>query len=207
MRLWTRLALSVALGIALPAPAFAMGTEPPADGDAKPAPCTETDKSKCPAAAKPGDAAKPTDAAKPDAAPKAADCTETDKTKCPAKQGFLERYHDAVALIDAHRYEDALTAMQALDDGSSADVINYIGYIHRKLGHMAQAQMYYEAALHMKPNHRGALEYYGEWYCMMGNLDKARQNLSTIASLYGADSKEYTALAHMIAETAAKTKT
>ena len=39
-----------------------------------------------------------------------------------------------------------------------------------------------------------------------GNLDKARQNLSTIASLYGADTKEYAALARMIDETAAKSR-
>jgi len=200
MSLWTRLALSVALGAGVPSMAFAMGTEPPADANAKPAECKEADKSKCPPLAKPADAGKS------GATPAAKDCKETDKTKCPAKQGFLERYHDAVALIEAHRYDDALVAMQALDDGSSADVVNYIGYIHRKLGHMAQAQMYYEAALHMKPNHRGALEYYGEWYCMMGNLDKARQNLLTIASLYGADTKEYAALAKMIDETVARAK-
>ena len=90
--------------------------------------------------------------------------------------------------------------------GSSADVVNYIGYIHRKLGKMAEAQMYYEAALHMKPDHRGALEYYGEWYCMMGNIDKARQNLGRIAELYGTSTKEYVALAKMIDETSGQRK-
>jgi predicted Zn-dependent protease len=192
--LWTRLALLAALSVGLSTPLYAMGNAPPADA-AKPAECKEADKSKCPASA---DAP-----AKKDAVP---DCQEADKSKCPGKQGFLERYKAALALIEEKKYDEALAAMRALDDGSSADVINYIGYINRKMGKMAEAQMYYEAALHMVPNHRGALEYYGEWYCMMGNLEKARQNLRLIGSLYGVDTKEYLALAKMIDEAAAQQK-
>src|SRR4051812_30989425 len=110
MSLWTRLALSIALGAGLHSMAFAMGTEPPADTNAKPVECKEADKTKCPPVVKPADAGKPA------ALPGAKDCKQADKTKCPAKQGFLDRYHDAVALIDAHHYEDALVAMQSLDD-------------------------------------------------------------------------------------------
>ena len=171
---------------------------------AKPADETKPADAAKPADAKPADAAKPAD---PAAAPATPECKEADKSKCPpGKQGFLEKYHAAVALIDAGKYEDALVAMKALDDGTSADVVNYIGYINRKMGKMAQAQMYYEAALHMRPNHRGALEYYGEWYCMMGNVEKAKANLATIKTVYGADTKEYVALSRMIDDTLAKQK-
>jgi predicted Zn-dependent protease len=192
-RFWIRLALSSVLVVSIAPPLLAMGSDP-ADAPAKPTACKQADKSKCPTAPK----------AKNN--PSAKDCKLADKSKCPGQQGFLDRYNAAVALIDAGRYEEALAAMRALDDGTSADVVNYIGFIHRKLGKMAEAQMYYEAALHMKPNHRGALEYYGEWYVMMGNIDKARENLATIATLYGRDTKEYIALAKMIDETATKTR-
>ena len=219
-----------------PADAAKPADAKPADAAAAPATpeCKEADKSKCPPAeaakpadakpadaakpadeTKPADAAKPTDAkpadaakpADPAAAPATPECKEADKSKCPpGKQGFLDKYHAAVALIDAGKYDDALVAMKALDDGTSADVVNYIGYINRKMGKMAQAQMYYEAALHMRPNHRGALEYYGEWYCMMGNVEKAKANLATIKTVYGADTKEYVALSRMIDDTLAKQK-
>lgn len=193
----TRMALCLALSLSLPPAVLAMGSAPPDD----PAPAGAcTDKAKCPPAAS---TSKP---AKPKQAPAKLDCNGSDKAKCSAKESFLRDYKTAVALIEAGKYDDALAAMRALDDGSSADVINYIGYINRKQGHMAEAQMYYEAALHMQPNHRGALEYYGEWYCMMGNLDKARQNLSTIRVLYGADTKEYLALAKMIDDSVAHQK-
>jgi len=188
---WIRLSLAAALSAFLAGHVFAMGDAPPEDKPAATTKCKANDKN-C--------KVKGTTPAK-------LDCKGADKgsPKCP-KQSFLENYNAAVALINAGKYEDALVAMHEIDDGTSADVTNYIGYINRKLGKMAEAQMYYEAALHMKPNHRGALEYYGEWYCMMGNLDKARQNLDLIANHYGADTKEYRALAKMIDETVAHQK-
>jgi predicted Zn-dependent protease len=189
-----RLAFATAMAIGLASPLLAMGTQPPDEPPA--AACKTADKSKC--------AENPTDKTKN--APAKLDCKGADKAKCAKQQGFLDQYKAAVALIDAGRYDEALAAMRALDDGTSADVINYIGYINRKQGHMAEAQMYYEAALHMQPNHRGALEYYGEWYCMMGNVAKARENLTTIGTLYGSGTKEYAALAKMIDDTLAAQK-
>ena len=131
--LWTRLALGAALSFASASPLFAMGTAPP-DDPADASACKLADKTKCAPASKPKEK------------PAKLDCKGADKAKC-AKESFLQDYKAAVALIDAGKYDDALTAMRALDDGTSADVINYIGYINRKQGHMAEAQMYYEAAL------------------------------------------------------------
>jgi tetratricopeptide (TPR) repeat protein len=186
--LWTRLALSGLLALGFASPLAAMGDPPPEDPAASQGDC------------KPANSAKCAEEAKKAKQKPAAACAEADKSKCKGQQSFLERYRAAVALVDAEDYPAALSAMQALDDGSSADITTWIGFIHRKLGHMAEAQMYYEAALHLVPNHRGALEYYGEWYVMMGNVERARQNLRTLASLYGTDSKEYLALSKMIDE-------
>jgi predicted Zn-dependent protease len=212
------MALSLALACGLPGAVIAAGTEPELTPTPAPAAveCTEADKTKCPqpAAVECTEADKSkcpqpaaVECAEADKSkcpqPAAVECTEADKTKCPPateqkKEGFLRDYRAAVAMIEAGDYDDALVAMRALDDGTSADVVNYIGFIHRKLGKMAEAQMYYEAALHMQPDHRGALEYYGEWFVMMGRMEKAQEHLSRIASLYGSDTKEYEALAKMI---------
>ena len=191
MRSWLMsVAVSLSIVFSTTGAVRAAGTEPEPTvvEPAKPAECTEADKTKCPPPSLP-----------------VVECKEADKTKCPPaiepkKQSFIDSYRAAVALIEAERYDEALSAMRALDDGTSADVVNYIGFIHRKLGRMAEAQMYYEAALHMKPDHRGALEYYGEWYVMMGQVEQARKNLARIALLYGSDTKEYAALAKMIHE-------
>lgn len=175
--LFVALSLSFAMGAG--GPAVAAPSEPEETPAAKPAECKEADKTKCPQ-------------------PVAEDCKEADKSKCPKQQSFLERYRAAMALVDAKAYDRALIAMSALDDGTSPDVITMIGFIKRKTGHMAEAQMYYEAALHMEPTHRGALEYYGEWFVQMGNLPKARDHLARLADLYGTGTPEYRALADMI---------
>src|SRR5262245_20177696 len=136
--LWSRLALATVLVFGAASPLAAMGSDPPPEDDAATA-CKSADKSKCPDAA--------------DKAKKAKEaCKSADKSKCP-KQSFRQLYLDAVAMIDAKKYDAALEAMRALDDGTSADVITQIGFINRKMGQMAEAQMYYEAALHMQPNH------------------------------------------------------
>jgi hypothetical protein len=42
---------------------------------------------------------------------------------------------------------------------------------------------WYRKALDADPTHRGALEYQGELYVEMGQVDKARENLATLDRL------------------------
>ena len=77
-----------------------------------------------------------------------------------------------------------------------------MGYSHRKARtpDLAAAERYYDAALKIDPKHRGALEYSGELYLMLGNLPKAEERLAVLdkACTFGCD--EYRDLKATIAE-------
>ena len=47
----------------------------------------------------------------------------------------------------------------------------------------AAAERFYDTALRIDPNHRGALEYSGELYLMLGNLPKAEERRERLARL------------------------
>jgi tetratricopeptide (TPR) repeat protein len=86
-----------------------------------------------------------------------------------------------------------------------ADIQNYLGYSHRKLGDKAKALIHYQAALALKPKHRGANEYLGELYLEMGDLAKAEERLEVLdgACWFGCD--EYSDLKEAIAKYKAQT--
>ena len=91
-------------------------------------------------------------------------------------------YLDAVALINEHRYEDAIAALDRAGKafGPHPDVLTYLGFANRKLGHYAVAEDYYLQALAIAPNHRGATEYYGELLVERGDLAGARAKLAAL---------------------------
>ena len=64
-----------------------------------------------------------------------------------------------------------------------ADVYNLLGFSLRKSGDMKQAATFYAKALDFDPNHKGALEYQGELFVELGQVDKARANLTRLAGL------------------------
>jgi hypothetical protein len=57
-----------------------------------------------------------------------------------------------------------------------------MGYSLRKAGaaNAAESERYYNEALRIDPKHKGALEYSGELYLMMGNLPMAEQRLAAL---------------------------
>ena len=65
--------------------------------------------------------------------------------------------------IKAEKYDQAIQQLQSANEASSADWNNLMGYSLRKKQppDLAGAEKYYQAALKIDPNHRGALEYYG----------------------------------------------
>ena len=64
-----------------------------------------------------------------------------------------------------------------------ADVYNLLGFSWRKSGDYKQAATFYSKALDFDPNHAGALEYQGEMFVELGQLDKAKANLAKLATL------------------------
>ncbi|MGB8316469.1 MAG: tetratricopeptide repeat protein [Aestuariivirga sp.] len=76
---------------------------------------------------------------------------------------------------------DELTPM--LETSPSADVYNLMGFSLRKSGDLKQAQTFYSKALDFDPNHKGALEYQGELYLQIGDISRAKANLTKLAAL------------------------
>ena len=91
-------------------------------------------------------------------------------------------YVEAVSLINEHRYNDALAALDRAEAafGPHPDILTYQGYVWRKLGRLDRAEHYYRAALAVAPGHRGASEYYGELKVIEGDIPGARALLATI---------------------------
>jgi Tfp pilus assembly protein PilF len=91
-------------------------------------------------------------------------------------------YVEAVSLINEHRYQDALAALDRASAafGPHPDILTYKGYVWRKLGRLDQAEMYYQAALAIAPWHRGATEYYGELKVIEGDMTGARAMLAKL---------------------------
>ncbi len=89
---------------------------------------------------------------------------------------------EARAAIDAGDYSGAMASLSEVvaADPQNADALNLMGYASRKSGDMTNAASYYEAALAINPNHFGALEYQGEMFVMLDNMDGAKANLAKL---------------------------
>jgi Flp pilus assembly protein TadD len=84
--------------------------------------------------------------------------------------------------IQAKRWAEAISALRRVNDPSSADWNNLMGFALRKSTppDLAAAERYYDAALRIDPMHRGALEYSGELYLMKNDLPRAQARLAQL---------------------------
>jgi tetratricopeptide (TPR) repeat protein len=102
-------------------------------------------------------------------------------------------YSAAVRAIKADRYAEAIPLLQRVvaRDARNADAFNWLAYATRRNGDPAAALPLYEKALAIDPKHRGAHEYIGEAYLMLGNVAKAREHLARLDSLCFLPCSEY----------------
>lgn len=85
------------------------------------------------------------------------------------------------AAIQAKQYSAALTELKSIVvDYQQPDVYSLLGFALRKTGDRPQAMIYYRKALDIDPGHKGALEYQGELYVELGQIDKATENLEKL---------------------------
>ncbi len=63
---------------------------------------------------------------------------------------------------------------------NNADAWNLMGYAHHKLGQVDQALGFYQKALSLNAEHRGALEYLGELYLQTGRPKQAKEMLKRL---------------------------
>lgn len=96
-------------------------------------------------------------------------------------------YVEAVSLINEHRYEAAIGELERAvwSRGPDPDFLTYLGFANRKLKRYDSARLWYEEALAIDPQHRGALEYYGELKLELGDVAGARQHLARLDALCG----------------------
>ena len=105
-------------------------------------------------------------------------------------------------LIEARQWGAAIDELKRVDERSSADWNNLMGYTLRKgpAPDLAASEKYYDAALRIDPHHRNTLEYSGELYLMKGDLPKAQARLATLQSECGGQCEQYAQLKTAIAD-------
>ena len=93
-----------------------------------------------------------------------------------------DRYLSAVSLINEGKFETAITTLKAAQAsfGPHPDILTYLGFANRKLGHFGVAEAHYRAALAVSPAHRGATEYFGELMVERGDMSGAKTMLARL---------------------------
>lgn len=111
-------------------------------------------------------------------------------------------YIEAVSLIAAEKYQDAIAPLQSAEKSAKndADVQNLLGFVYRKTGKLDVAGVHYKRALEINRKHRGALEYQGELFLMHGNKEAAQANLAKLDKICWLGCDEYDDLKKAIAE-------
>jgi len=111
-----------------------------------------------------------------------------------------EIYAEAVSLINARHYSDALELLWAIETRQDPKVLNYIGFASRKLGGLDEGIVYYHKALAIDPDYTLAREYLGEGYLQKGDIVSAKRQLAEIGARCGQSCREYGVLAQAIAD-------
>ena len=126
----------------------------------------------------------------------------------PAAQPGKSGYERAEYLIKSEKYEEALPLLRGIlkDNPNDADTLNYLGYVNRKLHNYKKSLDFYQRALAVDPDHKGAHEYLGELYLQMKDVAKAREQLAEVKRICVTNCEEAEDLAADIADSVARNK-
>ena len=105
-------------------------------------------------------------------------------------------YLAAEKAVKAANYQGAIALLNKVvgADPKSANALNYLGYSYCKLGNLDRALGYYQQALKLVPDHRGAHEYLGELYPQMKDLARAQRHLDRLDDICTFGCEEFTDL-------------
>ena len=119
-----------------------------------------------------------------------------ERTNLPRGKPVDPDYAAAVTAIKVNKFAEAIPLLQRVvtRDAGNADAFNWLAYATRRNGDPAASLPLYEKALAIDPKHRGAHEYIGEAYLMLGNVAKAKEHLARLDSLCFLPCSEYTDL-------------
>ena len=121
----------------------------------------------------------------------------TKKCEVPKKSSGMsdDQFYEAARDLAYHkRYDEAINVLSLADDQSDPRILNYLGYSHRKLGQIEKGLTYYRAALREDPDYTLVMEYMGEAFLQLDQVDKAQEQLAEIEKRCGKDCREYTML-------------
>jgi Flp pilus assembly protein TadD len=109
------------------------------------------------------------------------DPTETDPDLAAADQD----YSAARKAIAAEQWDEAIARLRKAEvrHPEHADLQNYLGYAHRNLKQLDAAFRHYKRAIELEPRHRGAHEYIGEAYLMVGDVLNAEKHLAALRAI------------------------
>ena len=85
----------------------------------------------------------------------------------------------------AHDWPAAVARLSKAEvrNPDSADLHNDLGFAYRNLKQYDKAFSHYERALAIEPRHRGAHEYIGEAYLMVGDVKNAEKHLAALREI------------------------
>jgi cytochrome c-type biogenesis protein CcmH/NrfG len=111
-------------------------------------------------------------------------------------------FNQGVAAVEAKNWPQVIARMGSVvaRDPKNADAWNYMGYAYRQMGEMDKSFKNYEMALQLNPKHRGAHEYLGEAFLMVGKLAQAEEQLKALDKLCFLPCEEYSDLKEHIAK-------
>jgi tetratricopeptide (TPR) repeat protein len=107
-----------------------------------------------------------------------------------------------LAAVKAKDWQQALSRMGTYTQRKPDDAEgwNQLGYAYRNAGQIDPALDAYAKALKIDPRHRGAHEYLGEAYLVMGDLARAEEELKVLNRLCFFGCEEYNDLKRSITE-------
>ena len=80
-------------------------------------------------------------------------------------------------------------------DPSNPDILNLLGFSHRKIGDYDNAEIYYSMGLEIDPKHVGINEYMGELFVVTNRINDAKKRLAVLEKC---NCKEYNELKQVI---------
>jgi tetratricopeptide (TPR) repeat protein len=107
-------------------------------------------------------------------------------SKKDRKKKEFDPFESIYGLIRLEKFAEAhesLKYIRVLTPSKKADKYNLLGFTARKSGNLNSAADYYSKALEINPKHIQALEYQGELYLQLGDLDEAKKNLEKIKTI------------------------
>ena len=127
-----------------------------------------------------------------------ADPVETD----PDLAATDEDYAAGRKAIVAKQWKEAIARLRKAEvrHPDHADLQNYLGYAHRNLKQFDAAFRYYKRAIELDPRHRGAHEYIGEAYLMVGDVPNAEKHLAALRAICMLPCEELTDLENAFAK-------